>query len=123
MVANSEELDRIFGALAHARRRAILRRLTEGDATVGELARPFRVSRQAISKHLVVLEDAGFVRRDPEGRVTRCSLEPEPMREIAEWVERFRGYWEGRLDALARYVEEDEVPPGEESPPSEEEQG
>jgi len=122
MVANSEELDRIFGALADGKRREMLRRLTEGDATVGELARPFDVTRQAISKHLVVLEEAGLVRRDPEGRITRCSLEPEPMRDVAEWVERFRTYWEGRLDALARYVEE-ESPSEDVPPPQKKEEG
>lgn len=105
MVANTEALDRIFGALSDRKRRAILRRLTDGTATVGELARPFDVSRQAISKHLRVLEDAGLVERQPDGRMTRCSLEPGPMKEAAEWVERFRMYWEGQLDALARYVE------------------
>lgn len=105
MVANGRELDRIFGALSDAKRRAILQRLTEGDATVGELAEPFRVSRQAISKHLVVLEDAGLVERTPDGRMTRCRIDPEPMKEAADWVERFRIFWEGRLDALARYVE------------------
>lgn len=105
MVANTEALDRIFGALSDRKRRAILRRLTDGTATVGELARPFDVSRQAISKHLRVLEDAGLVERQADGRMTRCSLEPGPMKEAAEWVERFRTYWEGQLDALARYVE------------------
>lgn len=107
MVTSSRELDRIFGALADAKRRAILRRLAEGEATVGELAEPFDVSRPAISKHLRVLEGAGLVRRTPEGRMSRCELDAAPMREAAEWVARYRRHWEGRLDALADLLERD----------------
>jgi len=105
MVTSSRRLDRTFGALADATRRAILGQLAHGDATVGELARPFRVSRPAISKHLRVLEQAGLVRRAREGRVSRCALDAAALREAAEWVERYRAFWSGRLDALARYVE------------------
>ena len=74
MVTRNERLDRTFGALADETRRAILGRLAHGDATVGELARPFRVSRPAISKHLRVLERAGLVHRGREGRISRCVL-------------------------------------------------
>jgi len=105
MVTNDARLDRTFAALADSTRRAILSRLAHGDATVGELARPFRMSRPAVSKHLRVLERAGLVRRTREGRVSRCTLDAAAMREAAEWVERYRIFWEGRLDALARYVE------------------
>lgn len=98
-------LDRSFAALADATRRAILARLALGEATVGELARPFRISRPAISKHLRVLEDAGLVRRLRDGRVNRCTLDPEPMREMAEWVGQYRVFWEKQLDALTRYLE------------------
>ena len=105
MVTTTQGLDRTFGALADSTRRAILGRLARGDATVGELARPFRVSRPAISKHLRVLERAGLVRRAREGRVSRCTLDAAAMREAAEWVERYRAFWTGRLDALARYIE------------------
>lgn len=105
MVTSDARLDRTFGALADSTRRAILARLAQGDASVGELAQPFRVSRPAISKHLRVLERAGLVRRTREGRVSRCELEAVAMREAAEWVDRYRAFWEGRLDALARYVE------------------
>ncbi len=106
MVTNQRRLDRTFGALADSTRRAILARLATGDATVGELARPFRVSRPAISKHLRVLERAGLVRRRRQGRVSRCALDAAAMREAAEWVERYRAFWTGQLDALARYVEQ-----------------
>lgn len=105
MVTNGADLDLTFGALSDSTRRAILARLTRGDATVGELAEPFDISRPAISKHLGVLERAGLVERTREGRITRCTLDAAPMREAAEWVERYRGFWEGQLDALARYFE------------------
>jgi len=105
MVTSVRRLDRTFGALADETRRAILGRLAHGDATVGELARPFRVSRPAISKHLRVLERAGLVQRAREGRVSRCGLDASAMREAAEWVDRYRAFWEGQLDALSRYIE------------------
>lgn len=120
--AQDAELDRIFGALSDAKRRAILRTLAEGEATVGELARPFDVSRQAISKHLVVLEDAGLVERTPDGRMTRCALDPEPMRDVAEWLERFRTYWEDRLESLSRYIERESSIEEQEPPDREEEE-
>jgi len=106
MVTNNRRLDRTFGALADSTRRAILGRLSQGDATVGELARPFRVSRPAISKHLRVLERAGLVRREKEGRISRCELDAAAMREAAEWVERYRVFWAGQLESLARFVEQ-----------------
>lgn len=115
MVTNTNHLDLVFGALAHATRRAILARLTREAATVGELAEPFDVSRPAISKHLRVLEEAGLVERTPDGRTSRCELDAEPMREAAEWVERYRVFWDARLDSLARYVEGDPTPPDRET--------
>jgi len=107
MVTNGAQLDLTFGALSDPIRRAILARLASGDATVGELAEPFEVSRPAISKHLRVLERAGLVRRTRDGRVSRCGLDAKPMRDAAEWVERYRKFWEGQLDSLARYLEQD----------------
>lgn len=106
MVTNNRKLDRTFGALADSTRRAILSRLSQGNATVGELARPFRVSRPAISKHLRVLEHAGLVRREKEGRISRCELDAEAMREAAEWVDKYRVFWTGQLESLAKYVEQ-----------------
>ena len=108
MVTNEHTLDLTFAALADPTRREILTRLSEGDATVGELASPFEISRPAISKHLRVLEKAGLVRRVSEGRLSRCGLDASPMRDAAEWVESYRTYWESQLDALARYLEEPE---------------
>ena len=104
MVTN-EALDRTFGALSDPTRRAILVRLAEGDATVGELAAPFPVSRPAISKHLRVLEGAGLVSRARDGRLSRCALDAGPMRAASEWVDGYRQFWEGRLDALASYLD------------------
>jgi DNA-binding transcriptional ArsR family regulator len=100
-------LDRTFAALADPTRRAILARLARGEATVNELARPFDVSRPAISKHLRVLERARLVTRTPDGRVSRCHLNATPMKDAADWVERYRAYWEGQLDSLARYLQDD----------------
>lgn len=97
-------LDATFSALADPTRRAIVARLAEGEATVGELAAPFDVSLPAISKHLRVLESAGILARTREGRVHRCRLVAAPMRDAAEWIERYRRYWEEQLDSLERYL-------------------
>jgi len=113
MVTN--QLDLVFGALAHPTRREILARLARGEGTVGELAEPFDVSRPAISKHLRVLEQAGLVERTRDGRTSRCELDAAPMREAAEWVARYRPFWDARLDALTLYVESETTPPDEET--------
>jgi len=105
MVTNHSQLDLVFAALADPTRRAILSRLAEEDASVGELAEPFNISRPAISKHLRVLEKAGLVRRTRDGRISRCELDAEPMKTAADWVERYRQFWESQLDSLARYLE------------------
>jgi DNA-binding transcriptional ArsR family regulator len=109
-------LDATFGALADPTRRAILARLASTpDASVSELAAPFDVSLPAISKHLRVLEDAGLLARRREGRVHHCRVVAAPIRTAADWIARYEKFWEGRLDALARYLEEtadeDEPPP------------
>jgi DNA-binding transcriptional ArsR family regulator len=116
MVTNNRHLDLTFGALADPIRRAILARLIRGSATVGELARPFDVSRPAVSKHLRVLERAGLVRRARDGRVSRCGLDASPMRDAAAWVEQYRRYWERQLDSLSRYLARDEPPEEEKQP-------
>jgi DNA-binding transcriptional ArsR family regulator len=104
VVTSSEQLDRTFAALSDRTRRAILDRLAFGERTVGELALPFPISRPAISKHLRVLERAGLVRRARDGRISRCELDAAAMRQAAEWVDRYRVFWTGQLDALAQYV-------------------
>jgi DNA-binding transcriptional ArsR family regulator len=102
-------LDATFGALADPTRRAIVAQLSRRpDSSVGDLARPFDVSLPAISRHLRVLERAGLLARAKDGRVHRCRLVPEPMESAAAWIERHRKFWEGRLDALQRFLENGE---------------
>ncbi|NQV72814.1 winged helix-turn-helix transcriptional regulator [bacterium] len=105
MVTNEQQLDLTFGALSDATRRAILLRLAEGPASVGSLAEPFAISRPAISKHLRVLEKAGLVQTEKDGRVSKCILNARPMKNAADWVEWYRVYWENQLDSLAAYFE------------------
>lgn len=99
-------LDRAFAALAHPIRRGILARLATGEATVAELAKPFKVSAPAISKHLRILEEAGLLSRRKLGREHHCRLEERRMREAQGWIERHRRFWNERLDALERYLKE-----------------
>lgn len=99
-----EELDRVFSALADPTRRAILRRLTRRPATINEIARPFRISLNAISKHVMTLERAGMLRREIQGRKHYCSIAPTPLRQANQWLEHYRQFWEQRLDALEAYV-------------------
>ncbi len=106
MVTINHQLDLTFGALADPIRRAILDRLVQGVATVGQLAEPFDVSRPAISKHLRVLERAGLVRRERDGRVSRCGLDASPMKSVADWVEQYRRFWDDQLDQLVQYFEQ-----------------
>ena len=98
-------LDAVFGALADPSRRAILARLAEGPASVGELAGPLPMSSPAVSKHLKVLERAGLLIRVRDGRVHRCRLGPGALAGAGEWISRTRAFWEGRFDSLARYLE------------------
>ena len=103
--SREDRLDRVFGALSHRARRAMLRRLERQPSTVTELAAPFDMSLPAVSKHLRVLESAGLVRRDIDGRIHRCSLEPGPLREADKWLDHYRSFWTESLGALADYVE------------------
>ncbi len=106
-----DRLSLVFGALADPTRRAILGRLAEGDASVGELAEPFQMSQPAVSKHLKVLENAGLISRT-RLRTSRLShLEAEPLREVTGWLVRYRRFWEGsheRLDDLLAALQEDQ---------------
>lgn len=107
MVSN-RDLDVVFHALADPTRRALLERLAAGERTVGVLAEPFPISRPAISKHLAVLGRAGLVEREARGRETVVRLRAEPLRHAREWTDRYRRFWEDRLDALADYLEREE---------------
>jgi DNA-binding transcriptional ArsR family regulator len=99
-------LDLIFSALADPTRRAILQRLTRGEATVTELAEPFDVSLPAISKQLGVLEHAGLIVRDKDGRTRRCKLVAQPMINAAQWLSQYRAFWEDQFDALEEFLNE-----------------
>ncbi len=98
-------LDAIFGALAHPTRRAILLLLRNGPASVTDLTEPFRVSQQAISKHIAVLQDAGLIRQRKRGRESRCTLRPGALKEADRWLEAYRPIWEERFEKLARYLD------------------
>ena len=100
----SLELDRIFSALADPTRRAILRALSRRSATINEIAKPFPVSLNAISKHVMVLERAGLLRREIKGREHHCTIETNPLSDADAWLEYYRQFWEQRMDALETYV-------------------
>jgi DNA-binding transcriptional ArsR family regulator len=101
-----ERLDLLFYALSDSTRRELLSRLAFGPAKVTDLARPFRMSLPAVSKHLKVLEEARLVSRMIEGRVHRLAIQGEPLRHVETWLDPFRAYWEGSLSALRRDIEE-----------------
>ena len=96
----SDRLDQTFFALADPTRRAILERLERGEARVTEIAEPFDISLNAVSKHLKVLERAGLIRREVRGRVHVLSFSGEPLERADDYLERFRRFWQDRLDAL-----------------------
>jgi DNA-binding transcriptional ArsR family regulator len=106
MTSATDRLDRTFAALADPTRRAIVTRLMAGEASVTELAAPFRMSLPAISKHLKVLERAGLVVRGRDRQRRPARLEAAPLRDVAEWTERYRRFWEESYDRLDEYLEE-----------------
>src|ERR1700756_939086 len=99
-------LSSTFAALADPTRRAILARLALGETSVTELAKPFEMSMPAISKHLKVLERAGLIARGREAQWRPCRLDAGPLKEIADWVERYRRFWEESFDRLDEYLSE-----------------
>jgi DNA-binding transcriptional ArsR family regulator len=101
----SRALDRTFGALADPTRRRILAQLAKGGHCVTDLARPHAMSLAAVSKHLVVLEKAGLLRRRRRGRLHSLTIEAKPMREARAWIDRYRKFWEGNLDQFEKYLE------------------
>src|SRR5712664_554183 len=105
MVKYSEKgLDAVFAALADPTRREVVKTLADGSRPVTELARPFDMSLPGFMKHLGILESAGLIRREKEGRVVSCTLSARPMKEASVWLTRYREFWEKRLDALARFL-------------------
>ncbi|MGH2752892.1 MAG: ArsR/SmtB family transcription factor [Actinomycetota bacterium] len=99
-------LDARFSALADPTRRAILARLRKGEATVTELAAPFTMSQPAVTKHLKVLERAGLIARGRDAQRRPCRLRPEAIKDVAEWTESYREFWEESYDRLDEYLEE-----------------
>jgi DNA-binding transcriptional ArsR family regulator len=106
MTVATDRLDRTFAALADPTRRAILSRLAGGQASVLELAEPFDISLPAISKHLKVLERAGLIARTRERQLRPAQLQAAPLKEVADWTEHYRRFWEERYDRLDEYLEE-----------------
>jgi DNA-binding transcriptional ArsR family regulator len=102
----TDPLSSIFAALADPTRRAILARLSRGDASVKELARPFRMSLPAVSKHLKVLERAGLIERGREAQRRPCRLQALPLKDASGWIEQYRQFWDGSLDRLDGYLRE-----------------
>jgi DNA-binding transcriptional ArsR family regulator len=103
----TDQLSITFAALADPTRRAILARLAEdGEVTVNELAEPFPVSVQAVSKHLKVLERAGLITRGRAAQLRPSRLEGAPLRAVDDWLEQYRASWDGRLDRLARHLQD-----------------
>src|SRR5438105_1582655 len=100
----ADRLSLTLSALSDPTRRAILARLSTGERTVLELAKPFDMSLPAVSKHLKVLERAGLITRGREAQWRPCRLAPEPLRDVADWVGQYRQHWEERLDRLGDYL-------------------
>ncbi|MFI6924219.1 ArsR/SmtB family transcription factor [Nonomuraea spiralis] len=99
-----DQLSLTFAALADPTRRAILARLADGEATVNELAGPFDMSLQAVSKHLKVLERAGLISRGRDAQWRPCRLETAPLEGVSEWIDRYRERWTGRFDRLDQEI-------------------
>lgn len=97
-------LDYTFFALADPTRRAVLARLSQGEATVGELAEPFGMSLVAVGKHLRLLESAGLIQRERTGRSVTCRLQAEPLAEASQWIEGYRAFWDSNMASLSRYL-------------------
>lgn len=99
-----DPLSATFAALADPTRRAILTTLADGEASVTALAEPFDITMPAVSKHLKVLERAGLIERSSRAQWRPCRLSPEPLKDVSDWVERYREFWEQRLDRLDEYL-------------------
>jgi DNA-binding transcriptional ArsR family regulator len=102
----SDTLSRTFSALAHPARRAMLARLSQGEASVQDLARPFKMSAPAITKHLKVLESSGLISRSRNAQWRPCKLEAKPMKEAVDWMEQYRQEWEAKFDRLEAYLQQ-----------------
>ncbi len=106
MARDDDTLSATFAALSHPTRRGILARLSEGEATVNELAAGFPITGQAVSQHLRVLERAGLIARGREAQRRPCRLEAGPLKDAADWLEHYRRFWEQSFDRLDDYLRE-----------------
>jgi DNA-binding transcriptional ArsR family regulator len=102
-------LNTVFHALGDATRRQMLRELSDGERTVGQLAEPFAISLAAASKHIKVLENAGLIRREVRGRTHLCRLDPGPLANAQAWLSFYERFWTGRLAVLERLLREDDA--------------
>lgn len=109
------KLDRTFSAVSDPTRRAILSRLSRGEATVKELAAPFKISLPAISRHLRVLEEAGLMRRRRVGRTHFCRLDAAPLGDAASWLAMYERFWDARLQSLDEYLSQEATEPSDDS--------
>ncbi len=101
---HTDHLSQVFAALADPTRRAILARLSKGEASVNEIAEPFDITLPAVSKHLKVLEKAGLIERTREAQYRPCRLQAAPLRDAADWIDHYRQYWEESFDRLDAYL-------------------
>ena len=104
--ALEEQLDRLFLALGDRTRRQMLRMLTKETRTVSELGEPFGITKQAVSKHLKVLEDAGLIKKEKDGRIQHCTFNPVAMERIERIVNQYKKFWSHQFDALEKYLDE-----------------
>jgi DNA-binding transcriptional ArsR family regulator len=102
----TDQLSATFSALADPTRRAILAKLAKGEATVGDLAKPFDMTLPAVIKHLKVLEKAGLVKKERSAQWRPCHLEAKPLKEAANWIDDYRRFWEANFDRLDDYLQE-----------------
>ena len=110
MVKQAERLDGVFHALADPTRRSMVARLARGPATIGELGEPFDMTKPAVTKHIKVLERAGLLTREIDGRLHRCAIDLRPLAEAGHWVAEVRAFWEDRFDDLATYLDSIQKP-------------
>ncbi len=106
---NDRQLSQLFSALSDPTRRAMLMRLADEEMSVADLAKPFNVTKSAITKHVKVLESSGLLSRTIVGRVHRCRLEPKPLAVVSEWVSFYEKFWNNKFDALEAYLAEEEL--------------
>ena len=107
-ITDADHLDLVFTALANRTRRELLARLGQSPAKITDLAAPYEMSLPAVSKHVRVLERAGLVTRELDGRVHQCSLDPKPLQEAEEWLAHYREFWTQSLESLARHIAEED---------------